>query len=1089
MAEPEDVTESTASEAIAEEKKVDMSDEPHVSAPDTTPASQEAPEKNADETAQGTRDDNANNADGGSENSVLRPQPSEGAASVLSEPPEVRQDAEGAAMGAQKAPSLEAAFELFAAATRGDTVRTQFGKFKIPGTADGLAGIAKKPKNGGGLKGYASATADDDTASDTLRASRVSTEPSMQRAASSDNILFLDDTRTRELSKTDGGSTAGVLSPPKFVPSTTNKIRLAGGDAGGPVMEADHAPDQDDDDDVPGPLTRSQSDGDIANYKHEEIEPSNTPNSSPSAARKGKKSRWRRLKSKIKKYYKARRCGPETRTPSPSKKRSRTRSKSEAILGDSVSSARDSAGTHGTADTDTNGSSDVFSARGSIEKKPFGSVHRANPIFDDDATTQVSPSLATTVEDVEDDGNGGESDGKKDNNDTDHGRDGVDGESKEAPDANDVSPVPTIVEDDDSDDDAKDTTGTPESKEAASKLETPTQSYTVADLDAVKSAQKLDSGASRFRARLSTRQSKRKPTVSTLGRRATNARAAAQSARAAVAKAAQDGDGNGEGTTNTAYTTVDDGNDDDSAVGSPPPQDPSAVTTSDVDDASGSGNTMIATDERPRAQTSAAALDHGGGGGGGDGHPDVVRRRVTGLPPHMGGGINRNRPMSSLMAANKQVHRQSMNIAMELNSILGARGRGRGGGRGGRHNKALAKFANEAKSVMSPSQGPAVVAARSVFEEETTPAEDSDKEADGTPDDTAEVAENTEDNDDKASAPRRRKLPQPPQMSFMSEMNAKLGIKKTVTAASPLATPSASTTASGNAVESEENTSSTDGCMAASEGAVSKLTITVDDVASGDSSEGKDEDTAAPSIANDAGTTKTLRSPPSTDVAHVPPPGDTGVGSPSKPLSSSLAPDFDVSKIGRGGKGNFSREFTARTAAGIAFIEQQRKLHAEQDARMKAKVLDAKAGAGAGVDGVDDASARNGVDVGHDGDDSKDPVLHDVNGDVEQKSARMSVDMETLPRPQTALHMIGTDMNADMPPSTSRNSKLKALRSRSKSASPDQDAPEQMRQRNEAEELASKLEVENLMSESPEKRRMNMSLVIEEEEEPDEEDE
>eukprot|EP00037_Helgoeca_nana_P010400 m.91449 g.91449 ORF g.91449 m.91449 type:complete len:946 (-) comp20182_c0_seq1:163-3000(-) len=132
--------------------------------------------------------------------------------------------------------------------------------------------------------------------------------------------------------------------------------------------------------------------------------------------------------------------------------------------------------------------------------------------------------------------------------------------------------------------------------------------------------------------------------------------------------------------------------------------------------------------------------------------PEVVQRR-----PGRGGGRGRGG-----RGGGGDTRRLSMGIASELNAMLG---RGRGGpGGGGRPNKALLKFANEAATVRPPSENP----------------DDDDNDVDC----TDEISEPHEPRETEASSAPvtspgvRSPGGGAPPMAFMSDLNAKLGIKK-----------------------------------------------------------------------------------------------------------------------------------------------------------------------------------------------------------------------------------------------------------------------------------------------------------------------
>lgn len=324
---------------------------------------------------------------------------------------------------------------------------------------------------------------------------------------------------------------------------------------------------------------------------------------------------------------------------------------------------------------------DDGASTGSGSKRLFGSVHRANPLFDEKNPTAESPTLPDHVE-------------------VDESNAAASPDEESAPG---VSPVKITVQASDQDDGdvtaegvaatpAPSETGSPSKDDAVSL----TQDYTTADFNAIQHAPLLDSRPSLFRARLSTTQAKRKPTLGriTRGTPATNASppapddsadppAATATGTAPATTAAADDSADAEEMAHPASVRI-------------------GVEDADEDADRGKGEeagTPVA-DARARAQTT-------------DGAGGVSRRRMLPQTPAgmavEGGGVNRNRPMSKLLVANKAQHRASMSIASELNSILGGLGRGgpRGSplGGGGRPNKALANFAAMAKLASKPSSG------------------------------------------------------------------------------------------------------------------------------------------------------------------------------------------------------------------------------------------------------------------------------------------------------------------------------------------------------------------------------------------------
>lgn len=192
--------------------------------------------------------------------------------------------------------------------------------------------------------------------------------------------------------------------------------------------------------------------------------------------------------------------------------------------------------------------------------------------------------------------------------------------------------------------------------------------------------------------------------------------------------------------------------------------------------------------------------------------------------------------------------------------------------------------------------------------------------------------------------------------------------------------------------------------------------------------------------------------------------------------SDASAPAGNSLAVPNGGAG-LQREYTARTAAGIAFIEQQRQVHKRESLEDQPDASPNKA-----------PSAPNRAAAG--------PGVASSDLPPSAVSSPSNATLDTLPRPSTALYAVGADSNGglDIDAMAMRRggkaSKVRALRSKSKSASPDvaDEDDEKARAKEAAEEIASLLEVENIVSVAKGSGRNNMSLLVEEEE-PDEEDE
>mmetsp|Transcript_29279 Transcript_29279/g.76725 ORF Transcript_29279/g.76725 Transcript_29279/m.76725 type:complete len:935 (+) Transcript_29279:63-2867(+) len=259
--------------------------------------------------------------------------------------------------------------------------------------------------------------------------------------------------------------------------------------------------------------------------------------------------------------------------------------------------------------------------------------------------------------------------------------------------------------------------------------------------DAIGQTQRLDTSAALQKSKLSIRKStttKRKP--STAHRRSTYAIGDSPRKEAAAGAPGADADGAAAPTGPTPEKGTAAEVTEMEARGTSATADPSTSDTNET--AARSGDEAAAPDE-------AAATHEATKGVANEVIPTAERKRsYTDMP------VMRRKPPVMSPGGSKDTRRLSMGIASELNAMLGGLGGGGGGGRG-KPNKALLKFANEAKHVRPPS--------------ETGELEDGTEDGEASPHRSGHAA--------GVGGMPMGGMPMGG-MAFMSEINAKLGIKK-----------------------------------------------------------------------------------------------------------------------------------------------------------------------------------------------------------------------------------------------------------------------------------------------------------------------